>query len=309
MREILFGLLVLLLIGVVFWVFSGGRVENFLDPMKPFFEGALEPLPTPSGAVAPVTAATPRVPGRFTVASFNIHFGYKSDVIAPTLKANGMDTADVILLQESNEKSAVTVAKALRLGFAYYPAAIHPHSKDLFGVAVLSRWPIVAHRKILLPDKSYIDGARKVAMAAVINIDGVLIKVVNVHLQSGMLESGYKAQIKSLVECVIEDDCHNDRHAMPLPEARATIFGGDFNTWRRRLQDPLEKRMLKIGMKGVDGIERTFSKDMSKHPKTRYTFDYFYATPDIITGAGRVGADRTGSDHWPIAAEFLLPPR
>ncbi|MEO8359421.1 MAG: endonuclease/exonuclease/phosphatase family protein [Vicinamibacteria bacterium] len=301
MREFFLGLLVLLLAGVLYWALSGRKVENFLNPLEPFFEGAVQPRPTPS--VTP----SPRVSGRFSVASFNVHFGYEAEKIAPTLVANGMGEADIILLQESNETTAVKVSRALHMAYAYYPAAVHPTSKDLFGVAILSRWPILAHRKILLPDKSYFDAARKAGIVAVINVDGVPIKVVSVHLQSGMLESGYKDQIKSLVECVTEDDCHNDGHAKALPESRATVFGGDFNTWRGSLVEPLMSRMDKASMKRVGGIESTFSKDMSKEPKTRYTFDYFFATPGIVAGPGRVGTDRTGSDHYPIAADFLLP--
>lgn len=301
MRELLLGLLVLLLVGVLYWAVSGRKAENFLGLTEPFFEGAMTLHSTPS--VTP----SPRASGRFSVASFNVHFGYGAEKIAPTLVANGMGESDIILLQESNEKTAVQVSSALDMAYAYYPAAVHPTSNDLFGVAILSRWPILAHRKILLPDKSYFDAARKAGIVAVINVDGVPIKVVSVHLQSGMLESGYEDQIKSLVDCVTEDDCHNDSHAKPLPASRALVFGGDFNTWRAGLFKLLEKRMDKASMRRVGGIERTFSKDMSKNPKACYTFDYFYATPEIIAGPGRVGGDRTGSDHYPIAAEFLLP--
>lgn len=220
-----------------------------------------------------------------------------------------MDGADVVLLQESNQEAATRTAADLGMAFAYYPGAVHSHSRDLFGVAILSRWPIVAHRKIMLPDKSVIDSVRKVAMAAVVEIQGVPIRLVSVHLQSGMIAAGFKRQLKSLMECAIEDDCHNDRSPSPLPASRATVVGGDFNTWVGSLSGLLDQRMEKYGLVRVSGIKGTFSKSLGNDPARRHTFDFFFATQDIIAGPGRVGADRTGSDHFPIAAEFLLPSR
>jgi endonuclease/exonuclease/phosphatase family metal-dependent hydrolase len=305
MRQILLGLLVLALLGVLAWIVSQNGAFNLRDPLGPLFTGPLPtPSPTPNGVAVPPTSKTP---GRFTVVSFNVLFGYEAKSIVSTLRSNGMDGADVILLQESNQESATRTAADLGMAFAYYPGAVHRSSRDLFGVAILSRWPIVAHRKIMLPDKSVVDSSRKVATAAVVEVQGVPIRIVSVHLQSGMTATGFKAQVKSLMECAIEDDCHNDHHPSPLPESRAAVVGGDFNTWVGSLRGPLEGRMEKYGLVRVSDIKGTFSKSMRVDPKARRTFDYFFATRAIIAGPGRVGADRTGSDHFPISAEFLLP--
>ena len=118
---------------------------------------------------------------------------------------------------------------------------------------------------------------------------------------------GFRAQLKSLMECAIEDDCHNDHDPAPLPGSRATVVGGDFNTWVGALRGPLDRRMKKYGLERIGGIKGTFSKSMSAEPGNKHTFDYFFATREIIAGPGRVGGDRTGSDHFPIAAEFVLP--
>jgi endonuclease/exonuclease/phosphatase family metal-dependent hydrolase len=301
MRDLLLILLALGLLGVLAWIVSKNGAMNLRDPRGPLFEGS---LPTPS----PVPTTVSGRPARetFTVSSFNIHFGYEADVIGTTLRANEMADVDIVLLQECNERAARVVAADLGMAFAYYPAAVHPHSRDFFGVAVLSRWPIVAHRKILLPDKSVIDGARKAAMAAVVTVDGVPIRVVNIHLQSGMMPGGFKSQLKSLMECAVEDDCHNDKSPSTLPATRATVVGGDFNTWIGSLREPLFERMKKYDLAPVAGIRGTFSKSQAANPASKHTFDYFFATTDIIVGEGRVGTDRTGSDHYPIAAEFKL---
>ena len=121
-----------------------------------------------------------------------------------------------------------------------------------------------------------------------------------------MMPGGFKSQLKSLMECAVEDDCHNDKRPSALPTTRATVVGGDFNTWIGSLRGPLFERMKKYDLAPVEGIRGTFSKSRAANPGSKHTFDYFFATPDIIVGAGRVGTDRTGSDHYPIAAEFRL---
>jgi endonuclease/exonuclease/phosphatase family metal-dependent hydrolase len=135
------------------------------------------------------------------------------------------------------------------------------------------------------------------------------VKIANVHLQSGMMARGYREQVKRLMECIVEDDCKDDKHPAPLPETKALVVGGDFNTWNSSLAGHLESRMEKSKLQRVPGIEGTFSKSTGHHPEPRHTFDYFFATPDSVIGAGRVGADRTGSDHFPIAVELKLPER
>lgn len=289
---VVLGLLVVILVGV-FFVARRAHVRNFLDPKSPVFVG--------SG-----TNPSPQAPGgdfHLSVVSFNVHFGYATAEIAPTLRANGMDTADILLLQESNEVTTREVAAALGAGYVYYPAAVHPTSKDLFGVAILSRWPIRAHRKILLPDRTYFDAARKAAVTAVIETSSGLIQVVNVHLQSGLLRRGYEAQLRSLLACALRNTCDADRTPAPLPPASAVVIGGDFNTWHGGLVTALMSSMAAASLQRVEGIEDTFSKSLSESAP-RFTFDYFFTSPHLLPVAGRVGTLRTGSDHFPIEATF-----
>jgi endonuclease/exonuclease/phosphatase family metal-dependent hydrolase len=304
MPEILLGLLALFLLSALLWSVSRKATHNLGDPRGPIFTGPLPPLVSlPDGTVvAPAAVA----PDRFSVVSFNVRFGYEAKSIASTLRSNAMDGADVVLLQESNEEAATRTAADLEMAFAYYPGAVHPHSRDFFGAAILSRWPIIAHRKILLPANSMLDAARKVAVAAVVTIRGVPIRIVSVHLQSGLSPRGFEAQLKTLMECAIDDDCHADHDPSTLPESRATVVGGDFNTWVGTLGRRLERTMVGYGLVPVEGIKGTFSMAIAGD-RPKHTLDYFFATRDIIAGHGRVGADRTGSDHFPIAAEFRLP--
>ncbi|MBK5254970.1 MAG: hypothetical protein JJE39_02960, partial [Vicinamibacteria bacterium] len=74
------GVVIVLLLGaIVGWLVatSRGRARDFLDPMGPVFTG---PLPPPGGPI------NRRSRDRFSVVSFNVHFGYARGDIAPTLR-------------------------------------------------------------------------------------------------------------------------------------------------------------------------------------------------------------------------------
>lgn len=291
-------LLVVVFVGLIL-IARRGHGRNFLDPKAPVYSGA---------GVEPTVAASTAAPGsrRLSVVSFNVHFGYQASEIAPTLRANGMDGADVLLLQESNERTAREVAADLGLAWVYYPATIHPTSNDLFGVAILSRWPITAHRKILLANNSHFDAARKIAMTAVIDLGGASIQVINVHLQSGMFSRGYRAQVSRVLTCATLNACEGDPTPSTLPPTSALVVGGDFNTWNSDLGAVLASVMSGASLRRVDGIEGTFSK-IPTEAGPRSTFDYFFASPHLLAGPGRVGASRKGSDHYPIEATFQVP--
>jgi endonuclease/exonuclease/phosphatase family metal-dependent hydrolase len=242
----------------------------------------------------------------FTVVSFNIHFGYEPERVIATLRSNGMAAADVLLLQEADAKSVRLLSDELHMAYVYYPAAVHPTSGSLFGVAVLSRWPIRAKRKILLPDTSYFDAARKVCMAATVEIDGVTIEVVNIHLQSGLLRTAHKRQVETVLRCAIEHVCENDPLPEPLPPPQGRIFAGDFNTWEAGLRKSLTRIMSDVPLTAIGGIAGTFSKG-SDAQGSRHTMDYIFVSPRMYIRAGRVGESRTGSDHFPIEATLGLP--
>ena len=138
-----------------------------------------------------------------------------------------------------------------------------------------------------------------------IDLGGASIQVVNVHLQSGMLTHGYRAQLSRVLACATRNACEGDAEPAALPPGNALVIGGDFNTWNRGLADVLTSLMSGASLQRVEGIAGTFSKVPSE-TAPRSTFDYFFASPRLITGPGRVGTLRTGSDHFPIEATFQI---
>jgi endonuclease/exonuclease/phosphatase family metal-dependent hydrolase len=86
------------------------------------------------------------------IVSFNIEFGVHVDSAIGLLTSDpALRAADVILLQEMDGEGTERVADALGFWYVYFPAIYHLRTHREFGNAVLSRWPIVEDRKILLP--------------------------------------------------------------------------------------------------------------------------------------------------------------
>ena len=116
---------------------STGR--NYADPAGPRYAGGT--------AVAPGAETT-----TLHVVSFNIEYALQMDSAIAVLAGDpALRNADVILLQEMNEKATRQVADTLGMWYVYYPSVYrYKISRDL-GNAILSRWPVVQDGKILLP--------------------------------------------------------------------------------------------------------------------------------------------------------------
>lgn len=89
------------------------------------------------------------------IVTFNIAFARNVDAAIAVLSADtNLRAADVVLLQEMTADATQRIAGALKMGYAYYPAINHTRSRQDFGNAVLSRWPIVTDEKLILPHRS-----------------------------------------------------------------------------------------------------------------------------------------------------------
>jgi endonuclease/exonuclease/phosphatase family metal-dependent hydrolase len=125
------------------------------------------------------------------VVSFNIEFSMQVDS-AIVLLANdsALRDASVILLQEMNENATRRVAEALGFWYVYYPAIYHFRTRQLFGNAVLSRWPIVEDRKIILPHVARFAGVQRTATAATIQVGSQRVRVYSTHLGTPLSTGG-----------------------------------------------------------------------------------------------------------------------
>src|SRR4029077_2923847 len=101
------------------------------------------------------------------VVTFNVRYSEAVDKVIALLQTSPeLRDADVLFLQEMNEESAEQMAAALHMNYVYYPAQLHPVPAKNFGNPILSRWPIVDDKKLILPSHSMTRGAQRIAVAA-----------------------------------------------------------------------------------------------------------------------------------------------
>jgi endonuclease/exonuclease/phosphatase family metal-dependent hydrolase len=181
--------------------------ENYLDPLGPRYAGDY-------GADAQAMSALPGL----SVVTFNIKFGDEYERAAEELATSpALSSADVVLLQEVDAPRADAIALRLRMAYVYYPGSVHTNGRD-FGNAVLSRWPLVADSKLILPHRNPVDGRIRVAVQATIASPLGDISAYSVHTETPWL--GPRARLEQ-AEFVIS-------HARA--SGAVSIAGGDFNT-------------------------------------------------------------------------------
>lgn len=250
------------------------NVVNLSDPAGPRFEGAYAPT---------VSAAASPPPLR--VASFNLKLGRRvEEAIALLGETPELRAADVVALQEVDDRAAEAIARALHLNYVYYPSAIHPADDRFFGPAVLSRWPIDSAWKVILPHEGDVRQFRRTATAALVRVHGVRVRIYAVHLEvQTRLSSGER---EDQVAAIIAD---------AAGAAEAVVIAGDFNSWS--IGEYLFARGFAWPTRDLGRTVLVFAWD---HVFARG------ATPAAADAAGVVRDVRGASDHRPVWADLLL---
>jgi endonuclease/exonuclease/phosphatase family metal-dependent hydrolase len=158
-------------------------------------------------------------PDSLLVVSYNVQYGEDVGLAIADLRRAGLVRPDVLLLQEMTPAGVDSVARALGLHARYQPAAIHPHHDRRFGNAVLTRWPILGTRLLVLPHGHPVTGDRRIALACDLDVAGHEVRVVSVHLATVIVDAD--ARLEQALAVV-------DSLVVGGPER--TIVGGDFNT-------------------------------------------------------------------------------
>ena len=220
----------------------------------------------------------------FRVVSFNIEFALHVDSAIAVLSTDpALRNADVILLQEMNEDGTKRVAKALRMWYVYYPAIFHFRTRRQFGNAVLSRWPIVEDKKVVLPHRSRFARTQRTATAATVRIGPALVRVYSTHL--GTMTDVDPASRRDQLRAIIKD-------AERYPRA---VIGGDMNE-------------VSIG---TVATSEGYTWPTERGPDTSWLgrLDHIFlkglASPDSAA-AGTVLNVRKASDHLPVWAVARL---
>ena len=199
--------------------------------------GAASPCEPPKVArhvVDGVTGAP--APDSLTVASFNIHGGYR--IIDPLVAWVESRALDVVVLQEVGNQTmdgdAIAMELAGRLGFhaAYVPTRREEGFTQ--GLAMLSRYPLDDLRIEPLPYHNLRFRSRcRVALSATVLTGAHTVRVVNLHLDTRINSGSRVAQLGPVLERLREDGAaQSAAHGVApgLADGVAQIVAGDFNT-------------------------------------------------------------------------------
>jgi endonuclease/exonuclease/phosphatase family metal-dependent hydrolase len=223
--------------------------------------------------------------GPIRVVTFNIKLSRAIDRAIRVLETPSLRDADLIALQEMDDAGTRRIAEALGMNYVYFPAAIHPTDHRYFGPAVLSRWPIVSDRKLLLPHAGSVRRQRRTATVATVLVRGTPIRVYAVHLepQARLSPNQYREQAATILA---------DAASSPDP----VVIAGDFNG--REIGGYLEAKGYRWPTERVGKTSFLFSLD---HIFVRGL------TPVDSATAGVVADVQGASDHHPVWARVVLP--
>ncbi len=162
-------------LAVLILALTGCRaVLNYQSPLGPRYAGL--PAFRQDGATPADTRA-------LRVVTYNVKWGRHIDraINVLTTRAPLVD-ADIVVLQEMDAEGTRRIAEALGMAWVYYPAAVHPTRGSDFGNAILSRWPIVADEKLMLPHIGGLRHAQRIATAATVLVGPITVRVYSAHL-------------------------------------------------------------------------------------------------------------------------------
>jgi endonuclease/exonuclease/phosphatase family metal-dependent hydrolase len=257
-------------------VCSCATARNYMDPVAPRFAGGAPDTARPAAAAGANPGATV-----LRVVTFNIQFARNIDAAIRLLATEAdLRGADLIALQEMDEEGAARIAAALAMRYVYYPATVHPTNDRNFGNAILSRWPLVADRKLLLPYQSDLRRTQRIAVCGTVAVGGRRIRVYSVHLGTSF---------------EIDPDRRADQLGTILDDAAASpdpvIIAGDLNSHA-------------IGEQAVERGYEWPTRDVGR-TKWLFSWDHVFLRgfpPGAVRAAGRTSDAGGASDHRPVWA-------
>ena len=244
--------------------------RNYPDPTGPRFHGEF--------------AAQPAVP-TVKVVTLNVKYSRRIATVIQLLReVEALRNADVVALQEMDDAGTEAIARALSLNYVYYPGALHPKTGKNFGNALVTRWPIEADRKLVLPHPGKFRKMIRIAVAATIRIRDVPVRCYSVHLETPIAVNA--DQRREQAKAVIDD-------AAPFPRV---IVAGDFNN------ESIVASSFQAAGYGwpTRDVGRTIS---------RFAWDHVFARGLKLrdfASAAAVAESRGVSDHHPVWVELVL---
>ena len=240
---------------------------------------------SPRYADSAAVIASPSHRDTLRIVSFNIEYARESRRAARLLSTVAtLRDADVILLQEMTAPTTRFIADSLHMHYVYYPAIYNRIKRRDIGNAILSRWPIDADSKLILPSRSRYAKSQRIATAATIRVKDRSIRVYSTHFGTPA-DLGWKGRVAQL-QGILQDAA-----AYPL-----VIIGGDMNS------------------KDIGRVAREagYAWPTDTIPKSNAfgRLDHFFVRGFTMSSANGVGTHhvpRSISDHSPIWIRLHVP--
>lgn len=231
------------------------------------------------------------------VVSYNIHHGLGMDDsvnlertarVLRTLQADiaGLQEVDSVVQRSGGVDQAAVLGEMLGMDHAF--GAFMPYDGGRYGMAILSKFPIVRSESVRLPEGN----EPRVALAAEIRMpDSSSVMVVNVHFDWVESDSFRFAQAEALAEYL-------DGLTMPF------ILLGDFN-------DGPESRTLALFQARATEVDKPVGNEFTfPSDEPIKEIDFVFVSPAerwTQQGARPIG-ERRASDHRPVLAVVQLVP-
>ena len=260
------------------------QVENFIEIGQPRFDGQYAP------------DLTGEKPENLRLVTFNIEYALEIEGAINELGSHEeLKDADVIFLQEMDEIGTEAIAKALSYDYVYYPSNKNIDGR-LFGLAILSKWPISNDEKIPLPHTTPINDRKRIALTAEIQLPKNTIRLYNMH--PGTL-SMPKSQRREQFEAIVT---HFKKLGQYQTLERA-IIGGDFNTDKSNDIDFLVQLYEAEGFIWASSeVGHTYQKFSGL---AKYTLDHVFSKGLEVIDAGKP-EQTSASDHLPVWVEWEI---
>jgi len=225
------------------------------------------------------------------VVTYNIQYAKRiKKAVALIEKNKNLNHADIICLQEMDEQGVDDIACFLKYNYIYYPAVRHPKHNRNFGNAILSKYPIVAHEKTILP---YFDKRKlqRIAVSAMVNIGDCKIKVVCLHMKVFLKDIYRTMQVNRVMEIFSLGQKH-------------CIIAGDFNTFTKKGYQASVNPLLESGFNlATHNLGWNYRHWYLLNKKS--ALDHIFTKGFEVLHTGQV-LSRKASDHIPLWVELKI---
>lgn len=243
------------------------------------------------------TEREPAFDGQFKVVSYNIKLGENLEQAIHELEnEEGLKDSDAIFLQEMDPDGVLEMAQRLKYDYVYYPAALHSTHDKGFGNAILSKWPIIKHQKVVLPHEHPIRKMQRNAVFALLEVGELEVLTCSVHTELYII--GHESKMDQ-VEQVVK----NIGESFDF-----VIVGGDFNTDTDYSVIGTERIFRRAGFRrATKGLGYTSRVD--PFGILKWEFDHIYIRGFEVLDAGK-HEEAEASDHLPVWTVLkFIPPK